>query len=153
MSMVLILNEQKFMPINQTKIKSKFTSFLKKLELNEWQVSLVFVDIETIADFNLKYRDKTGPTDVLSFPFFPDLKAGQKPIPQDDELLDLGDIIICPEKLAADAFELEQSFDDRLERIMLHGLLHLLGYDHETEEDHAVMKPLEESILGRKIID
>ncbi len=51
------------------------------------------------------------------------------------------------------ALELEQSFDDRLERILLHGLLHLLGYDHETEEDHAVMKPLEESILGRKIVD
>lgn len=151
--MVLILDEQNFIPIDQNKIKTKFNSFLKKLELSKWQVSIVFVDAGTIAEFNEKYRSKTGPTDILSFPFFQDLKAGQKPVAQKGELMDLGDIIICPEKIAAYATDLEQTFHDRLERMMLHGLLHLLGYDHETDADLDQMKTLEESILGRKIVD
>ncbi len=151
--MVLVLNEQNFIPIDQNKVKAIFNSFLKKLELSDWQVSIVFVDLDTIAEFNEKYRGKTGPTDILSFPFFQDLKAGEKPVAQKGDLMDLGDIIICPEKLAAYAAALEQTFPDRLERMMLHGLLHLLGYDHETDDDLAQMKTLEESILGREVID
>lgn len=149
--MVLVVNEQSFRPLDCGKIQDRVQVFLEKLDLGEWQVAIVFVGIEQSAQFNEEYRGKQGPTDVLSFPFYPELEAGQKPSPENGETKDLGDIIVCPERITSDAEKLEMEFWDRLEEILAHGLVHLLGYDHEEDDDYKAMKAVEQDLLGREV--
>lgn len=151
--MVLIIDKQTFCPIDHHWIEDEVNIFLEKLDLHEWQVSIVILESSEMADYNSKYRGKMVPTDVLSFPFFPDLKPGEKPEPNEDHTHDLGDIVICPEKIDQDAREIKISFELRLKRIMAHGLAHLLGYDHKIDEEYVVMKALEEKLMGEKIND
>lgn len=150
--MVLVVNEQNDRPLDCGQIRDTIQGFLEKLDLGDWQVAVVFVGLEQSAQFNREYRGKSGPTDVLSFPFFPDLEPGQLPkVDSDNETKDLGDIIACPERIANDAKDHGVEFNERFEEILAHGLVHLLGYDHETDEQYKAMKAVEEKLLGREV--
>lgn len=127
-------------------------NFLMQLKMQDWDIALIFVDSAESASLNQQYRNKVGAANVLSFPaqeFLP----GEKPRPDEDGLQDLGDIIICPEKVASDALEWGIEFQENLERMMAHGLLHLLGYDHQTDTEHATMTAMEEWLIGKKILE
>jgi probable rRNA maturation factor len=109
------------------------------------EVSILLTDNETIHSLNRDYRGKDMPTDVLSFA----LNEGDEPVIVDgptEELL--GDIIISLEKAAEQAVEYGHSQEREVAFLTLHGLLHLLGYDHETEEDKTEMRREEEHVLG-----
>ena len=109
------------------------------------EVSVLLTDNETIHVINREYRGKDMPTDVLSFA----LNEGDEP-----EILDgppetlLGDIIISLEKASEQAAEYGHSQEREVAFLALHGLLHLLGYDHETEAEKALMRQEEEHVLG-----
>lgn len=105
------------------------------------EVSLVFTDDASIQDINAEWRGKDKPTNVLSFPAFP-VKPGKMPGPM------LGDIIIALETVEREARELEKSFDDHLTHLMVHGFLHLLGYDHMNNDEAEIMEGLETRILA-----
>ena len=105
------------------------------------EVSLVFTDDAEIQAINSEWRAKDKPTNVLSFPAYP-LKPGHKPGPM------LGDIVIARETVEREADELEKSFSDHLTHLMVHGFLHLFGYDHMTEEEAEEMEGLETRILA-----
>lgn len=105
------------------------------------EVSLVFADDEMIREVNAEWRNKDKPTNVLSFPAFP-LTPGKMPGPM------LGDIIIARETVEREAVELEKSFEDHLTHLMVHGFLHLFGYDHIETEDAEEMEALETRILA-----
>ena len=109
------------------------------------EVSVLFTDNATIHSLNRDYRGKDMPTDVLSFA----LNEGDEPtiIDGPPENL-LGDIIISLEKAAEQAAEYGHSQEREVAFLTLHGLLHLLGYDHETEDDRAEMRKEEEAVLG-----
>ncbi|KYZ77030.1 rRNA maturation RNase YbeY [Anaerosporomusa subterranea] len=109
------------------------------------EVSILFTDNATIHSLNRDYRGKDMPTDVLSFA----LNEGDEPtiIDGPPENL-LGDIIISLEKAAEQAAEYGHSLEREVAFLTLHGLLHLLGYDHETEDDRAEMRQEEEAVLG-----
>jgi probable rRNA maturation factor len=147
--MVFVKNNQLFKPIDEQKITHRVEEFLAKLNLENWDVSVVFVDSTESAKLNQQYRHKTGAANVLSFPCLT-LSPGQTPEPEDDGIQDLGDIIICPEKVDADALAWQVEFSINLERMIAHGLLHLLGYDHTTDAQHETMTELEEGLVGRK---
>ena len=123
------------------------------------EVSLLFVDGTTMARLNEEFLRKSGPTDVLAFPIedlagpggrFPDA-AGPGPGSAEDgsELLLLGDVVICPAVAAENASEHEVDLEDEMALLVVHGLLHLLGMDHEDEAEAEAMERLERKLLAR----
>jgi len=110
------------------------------------EISLVFMDDYGIQELNKEYRGKDMPTDVLSFAL---LETGEDEltiIDGEQELL-LGDIIISLETAWRQAQEYNHSLEREISYLMVHGLLHLLGYDHMTDEDQEVMRRREEELL------
>jgi probable rRNA maturation factor len=125
----------------------------------ENEVSLLFVDEEAMAALNQQFLGKSGPTDVLSFPIedepgptgrSPDLGgSGPGVSPDEGTLTLLGDVVICPAVAAANAVEHEVSLEDEVALLVVHGLLHLLGFDHEEEAEAERMEALEQELLTR----
>ena len=105
------------------------------------EISLVFTDDAAIRAVNREWRNQDKPTNVLSFPAFP-LLPGGRPGPM------LGDIVLAEETLRREALDLGIAFDDHLTHLLVHGFLHLFGYDHMTDEEAAVMESLETRILA-----
>ena len=112
---------------------------------NPSEVSLLFTDNDTIKGLNAQWRAKDKPTNVLSFPAFP-LKPGMALMPL------LGDIVLAFETVQSEAKQEHKPFDDHVSHLVVHGLLHLLGYDHETDAEADEMEGLERKILARLAI-
>lgn len=111
-------------------------------------VSLTMVDEDTIAELNLAHLGKTGPTDVLSFPI-EDAAPGRPPLPDDaGPPLELGDVFIAPGVVRANASRDRVAFDDEMSLMVVHGLLHLLGWDHEDDDDATAMEKREGELLS-----
>lgn len=104
-------------------------------------VSLSFVTPARIQALNKRYRNKNKPTDVLSFNADPKMSAPGE--------FELGDIVICPSYAAKEAKRRALSTREELLRLMVHGVLHLKGYDHATEDEEMVMFSLQEGLLER----
>ena len=125
----------------------------------ENEVSLLFVDEDAMAALNQQFLGKSGPTDVLAFPIedepgptgrSPDLGgSGPGVSPEEGTLTLLGDVVICPAVAAANAVEHEVSLEDEVALLVVHGLLHLLGLDHEEEAEAERMEALEQELLTR----
>ena len=100
----------------------------------EAHLAITFVDLDTMAALNEEHLSTSGPTDVLSFPI-EDAAPGDPPTvdPEGPPLL-LGDIILSADVIAEHAAEFGVSFDDELHLMVCHGVLHILGWDHETDE-------------------
>ena len=124
------------------------------------EVSILYVDEVTIADLNTRFLGKEGPTDVLAFPIDEEpMEGGRSPDsggtgpgfnPSPDEAPTLlGDVVICPAVAHRNAPQHAGSFDDELALLLVHGLLHLLGLDHEDPEEAEVMEAKERDLLTR----
>ena len=110
------------------------------------EVSIALVDNEAIARLNSEYRNKKGPTDVLSFEC--DSKDDEALIQEDgSEFLMLGDIVIAPEVARVQAQEYNATFEEEMDLLVVHGVLHLLGYDHTDDAEADVMEARESAIL------
>jgi len=105
------------------------------------EVSISFVDSDEIKVLNRDYRGKDEATDVLSFPVSEELAMGPD--------ISLGDIVICMDVAKAQAEEYRHTLERELAFLVVHGMLHLLGYDHETPEDDAEMCAAQDEILGK----
>jgi probable rRNA maturation factor len=105
------------------------------------ELSIAVVDAEEIAHLNERYRGVEGPTDVLSFGCDDWCAA------EGDEPITLGDVIIAPDIAQVQAAELGVRIEDELNLLLTHGILHLLGYDHEHDEDATVMQARERVLL------
>ena len=113
------------------------------------EVTLRLVDMPTITVLNEKWMGSTGPTDVLSFPM-DELKPGRKRDGEADEDQPagyLGDIALCPQVAAQQAPAAGHSTTDEIELLTVHGLLHLLGYDHATPDEHSEMFGIQGRLL------
>ena len=114
------------------------------------EVSISFVDDETIANLNEHYRGKSGPTDVLSFECdgaendFDAAVSAQ----ESDLVFELGDVIIAPDVAMRQTHEFKTTFEEEVSLLLVHGLLHLCGYDHVEDDEAAVMESLEAEILA-----
>jgi probable rRNA maturation factor len=105
------------------------------------ELSVAIVDPDEIAHLNERYRGVEGPTDVLSF------GCDEVCAADGDEPIALGDVVIAPAIAALQAEELGVTVESELNLLLTHGILHLLGYDHETDEDAAVMQERERALL------
>jgi len=153
---VLIDNRQELIEVDE-----KLEVFVQKTvnavlayEENEenYEVSISFVNDEEIQDLNKEYRGIDNATDVLSFPMmeFEDedenIETGEA-FEYIEEELPLGDIVISMDRAKAQAEEYGHSFERELAFLLVHGMLHLLGYDHDEEKDEKVMLKAQEEIL------
>ena len=109
------------------------------------ELSILLVDEATMADYHQRFMNLPGPTDVLSFPM-DELRP-----PSDDEeppLGLLGDIVLCPTVTAAQAAENGRTPESEADYLLVHGLLHLLGFDHAEPDEHKVMFGLNDRIIA-----
>lgn len=105
----------------------------------ESEVTIRLVDEAESHDLNLTYRGKDKPTNVLSFPF---------EAPPEIELPLLGDLIICRQVVEQEALEQQKSAEEHWAHMVIHGCLHLLGYDHIDDDEAEEMESLETEILA-----
>jgi probable rRNA maturation factor len=101
----------------------------------EPEVAVLLTSDDAVAELNLRFRGKAGPTNVLSFP------ASANPENH------LGDVALAHGVCAREAVEQGKSLEQHLSHLVVHGVLHLLGYDHETDHEAEAMEALERSIL------
>ena len=132
-------------------IESLINSVVKKaLEMQnvtaDVELSVVITDNENIRQINNEFRDKDMPTDVLSFPGYESEDINE--VKQSDDLMVIGDIIISKEKVVEQAKEYGNTFEREFAYLLVHGILHLLGYDHMEDDEKAVMRVEEERILS-----
>ncbi len=121
-----------------------------QLNLTGFEVSLLACNDKRIAELNADFRGKPTPTNVLSWPSDErgaDTDGGQPlaPAPHDPEL---GDIAIAYDTCASEAAGAGKSLSDHTTHLIVHGILHLLGYDHDRDLDATLMEGLESRILG-----
>jgi probable rRNA maturation factor len=146
---VFLANEQA-MAVDSAELRS-----LAELVLGEegyppsTELTILLVDDEEMASYNRRFLDRDGPTDVLAFPveqLIPGL------VPDSDEHgppLMAGDVVVAPAYVARQAERLDVSFDDEMALMVTHGVLHLLGYDHETDEEAEHMERRERELLSK----
>jgi len=119
----------------------------ERLNIGEAELSIIFVNNSRIQEINQQYRDKNQPTDVISFAL-EEMGEGEVKIVDGDMPRILGDIIISIPKAKEQAEEHGHSFERELGFLTVHGLLHLLGYDHLTPKDEKEMFMLQEELLS-----
>lgn len=106
---------------------------------SDTEIVVRIVDEQESAELNQQYRHKSGPTNILSFPV---------DLPEGIELDLLGDLVICAPVLEKEAIEQQKILADHWAHIIIHGVLHLLGYDHIEDDEAELMESKEISILN-----
>jgi len=106
------------------------------------ELTVRIVDERESAELNARYRGKAGPTNVLSF------RAEPPAVDADDELLPYGDVVICAEVVAREAREQGKALAAHWAHMVVHGALHLQGYDHENSRDAGIMEARERAVLN-----
>ncbi len=131
-------------PLDEEKIGMYLDLFSKELSL-KGDYSVSFVSDDEIRELNFEYRGKNECTDILTFAF-----ADTDPFPNPEGSVELGDIFISLASMKRNAEAFGVSEDEELRRLLLHGLLHLMGYDHKSndfEKEEMLIK--QEEILSR----
>ena len=135
---VEIVNKIRRKKISVRRTKRTAQRILGLLNQDRVELSLALVDNQEIKKLNARYRKKDQPTDVLSFPSGEQLPTG---------IQILGDVVISVEQAEEQAGERRKTLEQEIESLLIHGILHLLGYDHERSRKEAkIMQGLERKI-------
>ena len=143
---------------DETRIDANLMETLRKaaaicIGMDNVEVSLSFVSLEEIHELNREYRQVDSPTDVLSFPMFENLDEIQQYAAQmsecgDEDDIPIGDVVICMDKIREQAAEFGHGEERETVYLFTHSILHLLGYDHMTDEDKKEMRQKEEEVMA-----
>ena len=165
---VLIRNTQRSIPIDVDAVESVTRALLERLRCSEFDVGIWLTTDATIRKYNTQFRGMRKSTDILSFPFHDELAPGALPdaVDRDDEDdLNLGDMVVsvpyvrrraekdggrdhAPGRGVAAAMAPVADVEERIHMLLVHGLCHLLNYDHETEDEFEDMVALEDELLA-----
>jgi len=144
--MTIDLSNESGLEVDSPGLVRLATHALSELRIHpQAELSILLVDEDTMSAYHEKYMGESGPTDVLSFPM-DELRP-----PRDDEEAPeglLGDIVLCPAVTARQAREHSRTPEDEAEYLLVHGLLHLLGFDHADPAGQAEMFRLKDQILA-----
>jgi probable rRNA maturation factor len=138
--MIEVVNRQRKLPVDCERWQTFVEKALKVMPADGAGATVAFVSDRAMRELNRRWRGKVGTTDVLSFP------AGQEEF-EKGEGLSLGDVVVSVEQAARQATEHGLDFEGEVQQLILHGLLHLCGYDHET--DGGEMNALELKLRRR----
>lgn len=122
----------------------KLQTMVDLSDIDEIEISLQMLDETAMSELNAQFRDKSQATNVLSF-------ESDMPVLHDEQdraLLVLGDLVFCPAVVAAEARDQEKSEAEHWAHMVIHGALHLCGYDHIESDEAATMESLEIQILS-----
>jgi probable rRNA maturation factor len=140
---VLLDNRQNKHKISLKKVQQKARAILNALACPDAELSILIVDDLEIEDFNKKYLNRSGPTNVIAFP----MRSGQF---SNIAPHLLGDVVVSIETAASEGKMAGISIEERLIQLLVHGILHLLGYDHEKNKKQAYeMEQKSNEILKR----
>ncbi len=119
------------------------------------ELSITITDAETVQQLNRNYRDEDEATDVLAFPFSPQAAQGTECafVTPPNGVLHLGEVIVSYPKAVEQALEQGHSTAREMALLVIHGILHLLGYDHEQPEQESKMRAREREILNKVLSD
>ena len=110
------------------------------------ELSVLLMDVEAMTELHVKWMDEPGPTDVMSFPM-DELDTARRPDEASPGPALLGDVVLCPAVAGQQATQAGHSLDDELHLLTVHGVLHLLGYDHGDPDEEREMFDLQTRIL------
>lgn len=141
-----VLNESGVEDVDVAALTSLCRFVMRRMRLHpQTEMTLRLVDADTIAVLNEQWMGKKGPTDVLSFPM-DELTPGRDDRDDQDPGY-LGDIALCPQVAEQQAPAAGHDRDDEVALLTVHGMLHLLGYDHAEPEEHAEMFGIQGRLL------
>jgi rRNA maturation RNase YbeY len=143
---VTILSRLRIQPLPSLSSLYMLSSSIKGVVgYNDFTLGINLISPRTMATMNMLYRKKKGPTDILSFSALSKLEnKNDKIINNIDK--DLGDLHICPQLITKDASKASIDLETHWQRILIHGILHLIGYDHEKDDDFIKMRLEEERV-------
>jgi rRNA maturation RNase YbeY len=147
--MITIKNSQRKITVNVKALQRDAQIIFDELNYSDFDLAIQLVSLKKMQEYNCEYREIEKPTDILSFPFYPDLKAGKRIVAKTAEEKNLGDIIICPEYVRADLAKWDQDFNTRMKVLLVHGICHLLGYDHIEDADYKKMHAVEVKLMRK----
>ena len=140
--------------VDDIRLETTVSETLRRHEIPEpIEVGLVITDDREVAELNRRYRGKQGTTDVLSFPQYDESGSDEDFVSPPDGLNSLGEVIVSYPQAERQAQEHGHSTEQEVTFLIVHGLLHLLGYDHEVESEAAVMREQESVALAGLGID
>jgi probable rRNA maturation factor len=133
--------------ISETELISVAKFVIERMDVNPAaELSMVLLDTAAMADLHMRWMDLPGPTDVMSFPM-DELEPGGRPDAPEPGPSMLGDIVLCPEFAAKQAETAGHSLGQELALLTVHGVLHLLGYDHAEPDEEKEMFALQRELL------
>ena len=145
--MITIKDRQRKIKIDHAQLQNQAQAALNALNYANFDLGIMLTTNRTIRVFNKKYRHKDKPTDVLSFPYHDKLKPGERIVVETEDDKNLGDLIISLEYVQKDRQKWGHTFEEHLLMLLVHGIVHLLGYDHEIDEEYLVMNKVEKKIV------
>jgi probable rRNA maturation factor len=132
--------------VDENRLISTAGFALEYLRMNpDTALSIALVTLAEMEELHVQHMDEPGPTDVLSF------EMDELRVPAEGETAEpgiLGDVVLCPDFAAKQAAENNQDTASELDMLLVHGILHLLGHDHDEPEEHKVMFGLQSDILA-----
>jgi probable rRNA maturation factor len=141
---VAILNESGI-PCDTQRLGSLVAHLFAQLRLHpDCELGITLVDIDRMTTLHEDWMNEPGPTDVLSFPI-DEVRSAEAE--KDAEPGILGDIVLCPAFAVAQAQDAGRTLDEELQFLTTHGTLHLIGYDHATQEEYDAMFALQDALL------
>ena len=126
--------------------KTAYTTLATNKECNSFELGIVITDDENIHRINKEYRGIDAPTDVISFAL---LEGENDFVMPPDDTLHLGEVIISYPRVVDQAQEQKHPIEREMTWLVVHGVLHLLGHDHETDTDRKAMQAIEKEILDK----
>jgi probable rRNA maturation factor len=133
---VFVANEQG-LPVDEVRLSTLARHALSSEEVADVELSVLFVTSEHMKQLNSRFAGNDYATDVLAFPMMED----------DESATILGDVVICPEVAERNAAQSGQDLAREIELLVVHGTLHLLGYDHQNDADKARMEARQQRVL------
>lgn len=146
--MSIEVSNESGMDVSESELVSVARFVISRMDVHPAaELSMVLVDLDTMADLHMRWMDLPGPTDVMSFPM-DELEPGGRPDAPEPGPAMLGDIVLCPAFAADQAAKAGHSTAHELALLTVHGVLHLLGYDHAEPEEEKEMFALQNSLLA-----
>ncbi|WP_299561079.1 rRNA maturation RNase YbeY [uncultured Mycolicibacterium sp.] len=145
--MTIEVSNESGIDVSEEELISVARFVLRKMDVHPAaELSMVLLDPVAMADLHMRWMDLPGPTDVMSFPM-DELEPGGRPDAPEPGPAMLGDIVLCPEFAAEQAARAGHSLGHELALLTVHGVLHLLGYDHAEPEEEKEMFALQRQLL------
>ncbi|MGY4710551.1 rRNA maturation RNase YbeY [Mycolicibacterium sp. CBM1] len=151
--MTIEVSNESGLDVSEEELISVARFVIRRMNVNPAaELSMVLLDTNAMADLHMRWMDLPGPTDVMSFPM-DELEPGGRPDAPEPGPAMLGDIVLCPQFAAEQAAAAGHSLGQELALLTVHGVLHLLGYDHAEPDEEKEMFGLQRDLLAEWVAE